>query len=97
MIVWPPSRFRILPIPSTFEQARLLQSAGRGSPVSREAATGLIDPGGTILVKPSAPYVPLRVGFAAALPLTLIERRLRLRVSDRLRNRRSLRDRRESR
>lgn len=97
MIVWPPSRFKILPIPSTFEQARLLQSAGRGSPVSRAAATGLIDPGGVITVKPSAPYVPLSVGFAAALPLTLIERRLRLRVSDRRRNRRSVRDRRESR
>jgi signal peptidase I len=97
MIVWPAGRFRILPIPSTFEQARLLQSAGRGSPASRLAATGLIDPGGAISVKPSAPYVPLSVGFAAALPLTLVERRLRLRVGDRLRNRRSLRDRRGSR
>src|SRR5215472_4698105 len=43
MIVWPPRRFRVLPIPSTFEQARLLQSAGRGSPVTRVAATALID------------------------------------------------------
>ena len=78
MIVWPPGRLRILPIPSTFDQARLLQSAGRGSPASRLAA-----------LRPSAPYVPLGVGFAAALPLTLIERKLRLRVSDRLRKRRS--------
>ncbi len=97
MIVWPPHRLRILPIPSTFEQAGLLRSAGRGSPVSRLATTGLIDPGGAISVKPSAPYVPLSVGFAVALPLTLVGRRLRLRVSDRLRNRRSDRDRRGSR
>lgn len=75
MIVWPPYRLRILPIPSTFDQARLLRSAGRGSPASRLAA-----------IEPSAPYVPLSVGFAAAVPLTLIERKLRLRVSDRLRN-----------
>lgn len=94
LIVWPPRRFRVLPIPSTFEQARLLQSAGRGSPVTRQAVTGLIDPGGAISVKPAAPYVPLSVGFAAALPLTLIERRLRLRARDRLKNRRSRRDRR---
>lgn len=84
MIVWPPSRLRILPIPKTFDQARLLQSAGRGSPASRLAA-----------IEPSAPYVPLSVGFAAALPLTLMERKLRVRVSDRLRN--SRRDRREPR
>jgi len=97
MIVWPPSRLRILPIPSTFEQARLSQSAGRDSPASRLAITRLIDPGGAISVKSSAPYVPVTVGFAVALPLTLMERRLRLRISDRLRNRRSRRDRRRSR
>jgi signal peptidase I len=84
MIVWPPVRLRILPIPKTFDQARLLQSAGRGSPASRLAA-----------IEPSAPYMPLSVGFAAALPLTLIERKLRVRVSDRLRN--AHRDRREPR
>jgi len=97
MIVWPPRRFRVLPIPSTFDQARLLQSAGRVSPVSRLAASALTGPDGAIPVKPSAPYLPLSVGFAAALPLTWIERRLRLRISDRLRSRRSLRDRRGSR
>lgn len=97
MIVWPPSRLRILPIPSTFEQASLLQSAGRGSPASRLAATGLIDPGGVISVQPFTPYLPLSIGFCAALPLTLMERRLRVRVSGRLSNRRSRRDRRGSR
>ena len=82
MIVWPPSRLRILPIPSTFEQPRL-QSEGRSSPASRPAA---------ISIKPSAPYMPLGVGFAAAFPLTLIERRLRRRLGGRLSNRRSRRD-----
>jgi len=89
MIVWPPGRLRILPIPSTFEQARLLQSAGRGSPATRSAASRLLDPAGAIPLRSSAPYMPLTVGFAAALPLTLMERRLRRRAGDRLRKRRS--------
>lgn len=96
MIVWPIGRFRILPIPSTFGQARL-QSAGRGSPVSRLAAAGSIDPGGAISASPPAPYLPLGAGFAAALPLTLVERKLRLRLCGRLGKRRSRRDRRRSR
>ncbi len=88
MIVWPPGRLRILPIPSTFEQARL-QSAARGSPVTRSAASGMLDPAGAIPLRSSAPYMPLTVGFAVALPLTLIERSLRRRAGDRLRKRRS--------
>lgn len=97
MIVWPIRRFRTLPIPSTFDQARLAQAAGRGSPVSRLAAAGVIDPSGAISVRQSAPYVPVGAGFAAALPLTLVERKLRLRLRDRLGKRRSRRDHRRSR
>jgi len=97
MIVWPVGRLRILPIPSTFDQTRLVQSAGRGSPVSRSDASALLDPAGAIPLRPSAPYMPLTVGFAAALPLTWIERRLRGRVGDRLRKHRSRSGRRGSR
>jgi signal peptidase I len=67
MIVWPPSRWRILPIPSTFEQAGITRPAS--------AALGALD----VRIGPAAPYLPLAGGFAAALPVTLIGRRVRLR------------------
>jgi signal peptidase I len=94
MIVWPPSRFRVLPIPDTFAQpginhivARSSGQAARSSDQARPAlATG-------IPVRPSAPYLPLAGGLAAAVPLTLLERRLRLRISRRRRAGRVLRDR----
>ncbi|MGN6791241.1 MAG: signal peptidase I [Streptosporangiaceae bacterium] len=86
MIVWPPSRIRILPIPATFEQPRLNHSA---------ASSDLVRPvvGAGISVLPSAPYLPLAGGFAAAVPLTLFERQLRLRALRRRRSRRISRQR----
>jgi signal peptidase I len=87
MIVWPPSRFRILPIPPTFTQPGLshvaVQSSGQARPALRAG----------VPVRPSAPYVPLAAGLAAAVPLTALERRLRLRISRRRRTNRVLRDR----
>jgi len=87
MIVWPPSRFRILPIPSTFEQPKLVKADGRSMP-SELASSALAGAGG-IPVKPSAPYLPLGIGFAGAVPLTLAERWLRLRFSARRRRKRT--------
>ena len=86
MIVWPPSRFGILPIPSTFEQPALnhaAASAGRTLPAMASS----------VPVEPSAPYLPLAGGFAAAVPLTLLERRLRLQARRRRRSRRASRER----
>ena len=69
MIVWPPSRWRILQIPSTFGQP--------GITVSREgAALGAA-------IAPAVPYLPLEAGFAAAVPLTLLQRRARRRLGRR--------------
>jgi signal peptidase I len=65
MIVWPPSRWRVLSIPSTFGQPGIAASRGAASL-------------GTTTV-PAAPYLPLEAGFVAAVPLTLLQRRLRLR------------------
>ena len=80
MIVWPPSRIRILPIPSTFEQPGLSHTAAAPGHAARPVlATG-------VPVRPSAPYLPLVGGLAAAVPLTALERRLRLRA---IRRRRS--------
>ena len=82
MIVWPPSRFRILPIPSTFIQAGLTHVGAARSVEQRSAlAVGAA-------VRPSEPYLPLAGGLVAAIPITLLERRLRLRISRRARRRR---------
>jgi signal peptidase I len=89
MIVWPPSRFRILPIPATFDQPKLSQAARPPATMKR---TILASPGG-LPVRPSAPLLPLAWGVGAAIPLTLLERRLRLRVSARRRARGSIRGR----
>jgi signal peptidase I len=86
MIVWPPSRIGILRIPSTFEQPALSHAA---------ASAGRTLPGlaASVPVQPAAPYLPLAGGFAAAVPLTLLERRLRLRARRRRRSRRASRER----
>jgi signal peptidase I len=60
MIVWPPSRWRVLQIPATFGQPG----------ISRADAA---------VLAPAAPYLPLEAGFAAAVPLTWLQRRLRRR------------------
>jgi signal peptidase I len=69
MIVWPPSRWRILPIPATFLQ--------RG--INRSAATAAALASGTGRLQPAAPLLPLAAGFAGAVPLTWLQRRLRRR------------------
>jgi signal peptidase I len=64
MIVWPPSRWRILPIPATFDQHGILS-----------AAAGAI----RLTAGPNAPYFPLAGGLALALPITWLQRRARQR------------------
>jgi signal peptidase I len=88
MIVWPPSRFRVLPIPSTFAQTGLSHVAARSSGHARPGLAAGVP------VRPSAPYLPLAGGLAAAVPLTALERRLRFRISRRRRASRVRRDRR---
>ena len=86
MIVWPLQRWRILPIPSTFDQPGISRSAaataGPGPVGSRSAGPeGSASAGGlAVRAGAAAPYVPLAGGFAAALPLTWVERRVRLRA-----------------
>jgi signal peptidase I len=66
MIVWPPGRWRILQIPATFGQPGITRAAA--------AAAALVAPGGS-----AAPVLPLAGGVAVALPVTWLERRVRLR------------------
>jgi signal peptidase I len=65
LIVWPPSRWRVLSIPSTFDQPGI--TVGQGS-AALAAAAG-----------PAASLLPVGAGFAGAVPLTLLQRRLRRR------------------
>jgi signal peptidase I len=71
MIVWPPGRWRILPIPSTFSQPGINPSSAAGAASAGVAAGPAI--------APAAPYLPLEAGFVIAVPLTLVQRRLRRR------------------
>ncbi len=76
VIVWPPSQWRILPIPATFEQPGITKSA------SSAAGAGQAEPAAALTavrVLPAAPYGPLATGFAAAVPLTWLRRRTLLR------------------
>ena len=84
-IVWPPSRWRILPIPPTFKQPRLSAALGHapaGSPgggglaAGHEPATS-IPAAATIGVRPAGPLAPLGLSFGIAIPLTWLQRRLR--------------------
>ena len=78
VIIWPVSRWRILPIPATFQQSALNSShaAAAGPP-----AAGL--DAATLRAQPTAQYVPLALGFVGAVPLTWLQRRVRTRLARR--------------
>ncbi len=85
MIIWPPSRIRILPIPSTFDRPGIdlpRSAAGARATALAGMPRGLPALGG--IVGDAAPYLPAEAGFALALPLTWLQRRLRLRRRGRL-------------
>lgn len=82
VIIWPPSRWRILNIPATFEQPQLNASGpAAGNAAAASSSTAILDAAianGTPLQQSSTP-IPLALGFAGALPITLLQRRLRTR------------------
>jgi signal peptidase I len=86
MIVWPPSRWRILSIPSTFGQPGINRPSGSAAAGPAAAAAARVVAAGTV-VAPTAPYLPLEAGFVMALPLTWVRRRLGRRPGGRLRRR----------
>ena len=71
VIIWPPSRWRILPIPATFQQPQL--NAAATAPAT-QATDGLL----SARLEPSSPALPLALGFVAAVPVTWLQRRARL-------------------
>jgi signal peptidase I len=76
IIIWPPSRWRILPIPATFSQPALHSTAA-------SAASASLPDLLSARLEPAGPALPLTFGFAAALPLTWLQRRIRIRVARR--------------
>jgi signal peptidase I len=87
LIVWPLSRWRVLPLPATFAQPGVRPSqvapahaaASRPSPAAVPAVA---------VAAPSPPYLPLGAGLAGAVPLTWLQRRLRGQLRRRLRGNR---------
>ena len=85
VIIWPPSRWRILPIPATFEQPKLNESSavtpastgGYTSAAADASTAGLL----SARLEPSNPALPLSLGFAAALPISWLQRRVRRRTA----------------
>src|SRR5438034_2076637 len=93
VIIWPISRWRILPIPATFEQPKLSAAAPPSAPpaardtapAARDTAPAAGDTAGLLSARlgPSSPALPLTLGFAAAVPVTWLQRRARLRIARR--------------
>jgi signal peptidase I len=86
VIVWPPSRWRFLSIPSTFDQpgidkprssAQGRQSAAQEAAAQQSAVSALLG----AKVQPQGSYLPLAAGLAGAVPLTWLQRRARRRLT----------------
>jgi signal peptidase I len=87
VIVAPISRWRLLPIPATFQQPKLT-SSGTAALAAGPAPGGLQvlrAPGASVLGALALPGAPAAAGVVAALPLTLLQRRLRRRLHGRFR------------
>ncbi len=90
VIIWPPSQWGFLNIPATFEQPQLNASAAAAGGSSAALAAAMDN--GTPL-RPAGSALPLVLGFAGAVPLTLLQRvaRRRARLRMRMRMRRARR------
>jgi signal peptidase I len=77
IIIWPPSRWRILPIPATFEQPALNTkvSSSASAMAADQDLNGVLG----ARLPPAGPALPLSLGFAGAVPLTWAQYRLRRR------------------
>jgi signal peptidase I len=80
VIIWPPSRWNFLDIPATFEQPKLNASNAAAGGSAAALATAM-DNGTPVQAAGSA--LPLALGFAGALPLTLLQRTARRRLKAR--------------
>jgi signal peptidase I len=79
VIVAPVSRWRALPIPATFQQPQLAQTAALAPARAGPAPAGRAAP--SALTGLMGPAVPLGLGLTGAFPLTLFQLRLRRRLA----------------
>jgi signal peptidase I len=86
LVVWPPSHWRMLPIPSTFHQPGISKASSAAAQAADHAAPDQLLLGAK--VQAGEPYAPLAAGLALAVPLTWLQRRTQLRIAERLRRRR---------
>src|ERR1700742_1450531 len=71
--IWPVSQVGILGIPSTFQQTQLNKTAA-GPPASSSSSASLTS---AATAKPASPVSSYALGFAGAVPLTLLQRQAR--------------------
>ncbi len=78
VVIWPPSHWKILSIPSTFSQPGIngVSAARAPGQASAEAAVNQVL---GARVAPEPPYVPLGAGVVGAVPLTWLQLRIRRR------------------
>ena len=81
VIVWPPSHWRFLPIPSTFDRPGLDKPGSSAQAQYRAAQQSAVSELLGSKVRPEGPYVPLAAGLAGAVPLTWLQRRARRRLA----------------
>jgi signal peptidase I len=87
VIVWPPSQWGFLNIPATFEQPKLTASAAAGG--NTQALAAALE--GGVPIRQTGTALPLTLGFAGAVPLTVLQAFVRRRVSARRSRRRGRR------
>ena len=84
LVIWPPSQWRVLPIPATFEQPGIVRAAGGAaahSAVTHSAAESTAELLRGAPVRPAAPYLPSAAGVTATFPIWWLSRRINARRS----------------
>jgi signal peptidase I len=77
VVIWPVSNWRVLPIPATFQQSKLNASMASVSSRARSADEAAAASGAAAAVHSSGPAMPFALGFAGAVPVTWLQRKLR--------------------
>jgi len=89
VIIWPPSQWGFLNIPATFEQPKLNASSAAGGNAAAGGSSAALESAldnGTPIRQANSP-LPLALGFAAAIPVTWLQRKARRRLFRRRRTR----------
>jgi signal peptidase I len=89
VIIWPLSQAGLLNIPATFEQPKLTASSASSAAAgaNSNALAAAVD--GGVPVKEEGMALPLTLGFAGGVPLTVAQAIVRRRVSARRSRRRA--------